>query len=250
MKENIKNSFDCGSVFYDEYNDIQEKTGDELLKVIVNDIFLNHYQKKIKVLDLGCGTGEFSLKILENINVDSMTLVDLSQKMIEKSQKKIKSKVANFEIRDFDFYNNFRKFDLIVSNMALHWSENTETLLGRIVENINKKCKVLFSVPNNQSFGNLRKIFEEKDRKFIFNQFPESNKLLRFLKKKKCSFEINEITLKKKYNSPLDFLKEIKIIGANSKTNERKENIFFLRSFNKKEIIIDYKISLYLITKR
>ena len=52
MKENIKNSFDCGSVFYDEYNDIQEKTGDELLKVIVNDIFLNHYQKKIKVLDL------------------------------------------------------------------------------------------------------------------------------------------------------------------------------------------------------
>ena len=57
-------------------------------------------EKKLNILDLGCGTGEFSKKIIKNLRVESIELIDLSSEMIKIS----KSKIRNISSKSFDSY--------------------------------------------------------------------------------------------------------------------------------------------------
>jgi len=76
------------------------------------------------VLDVGCGAGNYALKLLEQIpNLDA-TLVDLSQPMLERAKERVKQATAGDittiqgDIREISLPDN--KFDVILAAAVLH----------------------------------------------------------------------------------------------------------------------------------
>lgn len=251
MKNNIKNAFDLGAKNYDNYSQVQKKISKKIL-YILNEYnkLVNFNKKEINVLDLGCGTGDFSVQILNNFKIKYIEVVDLSNKMIKLAKTKIKFSNFKSSVSDFDEYSDFKKFDLIISNMALHWSENIYLLIDKIIKKIKCGCIFLFSVPNSLCFNSFQKIFKDNDNKFIINEFPDFKIIEKIIDKQLLKFKIENFLEKKEFKDPLCFFRELKLLGANSKINKKKHSIFFLRNLINKPVIVDYNVSIFLIVKR
>lgn len=74
---------------------------------------------RIRVIDLGCGTGTVALAILRALPSADLTCLDLAENMIVMA----KSKLANYQQVDYvvgDFKDFDGEYDAIVSSLALH----------------------------------------------------------------------------------------------------------------------------------
>ncbi|MDC3091506.1 methyltransferase domain-containing protein [Rickettsiales bacterium] len=253
MKNKIKRSFDHGSRHYDKHNEIQNLAGKELIDFFFMNLTKEqidiYNKKKLTILDLGCGTGEFSMRIIKNFKVESIELMDLSSEMIKVSKSKIKNTSSKFFTKDFDAYNGYEKFDMIVSNMSLHWSLDINKLCRSIASALKPSSIFLFSVPNNQSFMNLKNVFSLYGRDFSLNDLPSRDILSDFKSNDSFSFETQSIRLLKKFKNPLYFFYDLKKIGANAPTKIKQRNLFFLKKLKNFSLEADYNISCYMIKK-
>ena len=84
------------------------------------------------LLDVGCGAGNFSLRVLGEGNYDSLTLLDLSQNMLDRAMQRIAAahavdvdiKSHQVDIRDFDLA--AESFDVVVAGAVLHHLRSDE----------------------------------------------------------------------------------------------------------------------------
>lgn len=96
---------------------------------------------KPKVLDLGAGTGIFSEFILKRYPEASLTLIDISEKMLEISKLRFKNKTnIKYIFEDYLSYNFNEKYDIIISSLSIHHLMDKEKF------ELFKKC---YSLLNN-----------------------------------------------------------------------------------------------------
>ena len=80
--------------------------------------------KATNVLDLGCGAGNYTLKILSKVPNLNATLIDLSQNMLDKAHERVsevttgKVETIQGDIRDIELPKNH--FDIILAGAVLH----------------------------------------------------------------------------------------------------------------------------------
>ena len=244
IKEKISNCFDHSSESYENNAFIQKIVCKELVKFYLDSKSFN-FSEPVRALDLGSGTGLLSSQFQKIEKFGQLHLIDISKKMIDLAKKKMTDSFISFEINDFDHYKNFDKFNLIFSNMALHWSSAFEKLFLKLLDSLPNYGVLLISIPNSSSFKSLKKI----SLKNLMNQLPREKKILNLIKKKKYFFKHKEIILKKKYDKPISFFYDLRKIGANARLNgKKKKNLFSLRNNNLK-ISVDYSISFFFIRK-
>ncbi|MFI1770214.1 class I SAM-dependent methyltransferase [Thalassobellus citreus] len=76
------------------------------------------------LLDIGCGAGNYSLKMLTKIADLNCTLVDLSRPMLNKAKERVSAKTTSTveiiqgDIREVDLKDN--RFDIILAGAVLH----------------------------------------------------------------------------------------------------------------------------------
>lgn len=76
------------------------------------------------LLDIGCGAGNWSIKLLGKIPRMSVTLLDLSRPMLDRAQQRVSAagagavKTLQGDVREMDFAEE--SFDLIVAGAVLH----------------------------------------------------------------------------------------------------------------------------------
>ena len=77
--------------------------------------------KKICVLDVGCGTGTIAQQVKTAFPNAQVHCIDIADKMLQVAQAKL-SKVEDvtYEVVDFTHYNFNKTYDVIVSSLALH----------------------------------------------------------------------------------------------------------------------------------
>jgi len=120
--------------------------------------FNNRNIVNTKVLEIGCGTGNFAQYFL-NRNVDSYVGIDISDGMIKQAEKKIVDKRANFFCSSIEDYldikiKNNEKYDMIFSFSVVHHIFN----LDLFMQNIKKVLKpngvyLAIHEPNSHDFG-------------------------------------------------------------------------------------------------
>jgi tRNA (cmo5U34)-methyltransferase len=93
------------------------------LELIAEAAAATHPQART-LLDVGCGAGNYSLKVLERLPNLEVTLVDLSQPMLDRAQERISAVVRRgvhtlqADVREVEL--GAAKFDLIVAAAVLH----------------------------------------------------------------------------------------------------------------------------------
>src|SRR5262245_1476533 len=100
----------------------------------------------LKVVDLGCGTGELTRQLAGKLLESDGTGIDSSLQMLEKA-----STLAGPFLR-FIQGNQSQltgEWDLIFSNAALHWSENHAALLPYLYGRLKPGGQIAVQVPSN-----------------------------------------------------------------------------------------------------
>ncbi len=113
----------------------------ELITGAVQNI--NH--KAREVLDIGCGAGNYTLKMLSKVANLNCTLVDLSEPMLNRAKERVSVatsgaiKTIQGDIRNIDFAG--QKFDIILAGAVLHHlrdDEDWETTFQKLYSLLNE----------------------------------------------------------------------------------------------------------------
>lgn len=75
---------------------------------------------KIKVIDLGAGTGLFTSKVAEVYPDWEYTLIDISEKMLDEAKKRFSNNSVNYIVQDYINEPIDSEYDLIISALSIH----------------------------------------------------------------------------------------------------------------------------------
>lgn len=106
-------------------------------------------KSSLKIVDLGCGTGELTRK-LSDVFPESDTLgIDSSAEMLVSAANFTNQETRFVQASIEDFIQGAEKFDLVFSNAALQWIDDHETLLPKIISLVNTGGQLAIQVPSN-----------------------------------------------------------------------------------------------------
>ncbi len=191
VKNKIQNFYDNIAPIFDEEQEALSLVRIPERKIITEtlDKILNSNQK---VLEIGAGTGRFTLMIASRVN--HITAVDISQNMLNQMARKIEK--SNFEnikqihggFMEIDFKN---QFDLIVSFSAIEYIKEKEALFRKISSLLKPGGKLILTMPHDT-------FFRWWDR--LFNYFRQKVFISAYTKKKirqlHISNGLNEVEIK------------------------------------------------------
>jgi len=102
----------------------------------------------MRVVDLGCGTGELTRELHRQLGARETLGIDSSDAMLEKSRGPAAEGVR-FEKRDIAAFSAPGAYDLVFSNAALHWVPDHEALLARLTAALAADGQIAIQVPVN-----------------------------------------------------------------------------------------------------
>ena len=243
LKKKIQKSFDKSSSVYDSNAKLQVDVLKKMFNFFASENGFSDNFENVNFLDLGCGTGECAKLFSDKLKPKKIHLLDISKEMLKNSQKKFLKQNVILEQSDFDDFKSFQNFNFITSNMSFHWSCDFHKLFSRMVNSVHCGSIILISFPSSVEIINS----EGTDNDLI-NNFPDSNLLGESLDKKQIIFKEKKLKFTEKFNSELEFLKSLKMIGANVSNKTKNKKIFYLRR-NFKKINVKYKIQVIFLRK-
>jgi trans-aconitate 2-methyltransferase len=125
----------------------------------------------LKVVDLGCGTGELTRQLADALPDSDVTGIDSSPQMLKKAAAFAS---PNLRFQQEDQAELTDEWDLIFSNAALHWSENHAELIPNLYRKLNPGGQIAVQVPSNFSHIShqlIRETASEEPFKSILNGF-------------------------------------------------------------------------------
>lgn len=103
---------------------------------------------RMRVVDLGCGTGELTRELHENLGAEETLGIDNSETMLLKAGS-FGGEMLRFEEGNIEAFVTDKPFDLIFSNAALHWVPDHEQLFVRLTRFLSADGQLAVQMPDN-----------------------------------------------------------------------------------------------------
>jgi trans-aconitate 2-methyltransferase len=107
----------------------------------------------MRIIDLGCGTGELTRELHEQLGAAETLGIDSSSSMLAKASP---SPNLHFQLADIATFESDRPFDLVFSNAALHWLPDHEALFTRLVSLLAPNGQLAVQMPANHDHPSHR----------------------------------------------------------------------------------------------
>lgn len=198
--KSIKAAFNKASIHYDTASCIQKNTGQRLIQQLPQTRFSH-------VMDLGCGTGYTTQQLAKQIKFTHLDAIDIADAMIETANSRNDMPTIKFNIGSFDKL-SANTYNLIFSNMALHWSAEFFVTLANISAALMSNGIVAFSIPIVGTFDELRPYFNVRE-------FYTQNSVVNMLHQ--SGFNLKKIHCYKEsqsFDNSLNALRSLKKTGA------------------------------------
>lgn len=180
-----------------------------------------------RILELGCGTGRLTRKIVEIFPNTRITAVDISSQMTEATLANCHN--VDVILADAESYicDLSEPYDLIISNAAVQWFRNIEETLGHAYRLLSDGGLLAIATFGENTFCELRESFDmayagtgRKKINHVIDIYPIYKLHANFPKA-----EIVQENIKQYFNDVRTFLRSIQDAGAvNSTDNKRPLN--------------------------
>ncbi len=101
----------------------------------------------MRIVDLGCGTGELTSMLHSHVHASETVGIDSSEQMLAKAPRNISG--LRFEKQSIADFAGAQEWDLIFSNAALHWLPDHEAHFRRIAKGLRSGGQLAFQMPAN-----------------------------------------------------------------------------------------------------
>lgn len=213
----IISAFDKAADSYDECAFIQHKVADGLIASLIP------WKEAVPpgpILEVGCGTGFVTEKLINQFSDREILVTDASEKMLEKCRENLKhtgkdlSKIT-FQVLNADEYESGddESYGLIISGSTPHWFKDTALGLQNLSEALNPGGIMLCSFPGNHSFPNWYENCLELGLPHTANPLPDVEEVVVKLSMGPMQIDYYENDLYKEFESSLDFFRNLKKTG-------------------------------------
>jgi trans-aconitate 2-methyltransferase len=103
----------------------------------------------MEVVDLGCGTGELTARLAALLPASRVTGIDTSAAMLARAGA-LATPALRFRQEAIASLDG--SWDLIFSNAVLHWLDDHEALIPRLVSHLAPGGQLVVQIPNNTAF--------------------------------------------------------------------------------------------------
>lgn len=209
-KSLVKRNFSRFAGRYDGYSSVQQRAGQRLINGLGSEMFR-------QILDIGCGTGNYTLLLREKFPRADIKAVDFSSSMIEVAANKLAGQQIEFAVADAELMALNRRFDLITSNACFQWFGNLERAIENYKGAIENGGVVLFSIFGPKTFARLRDAISrllKKEISISSNDFLDADGLTAILKKNFNNISVEEQIFEETYPSVRQLLSTIKYTGT------------------------------------
>jgi len=129
--------------------DVYNKFKQERFGPFYDLIKLVKVKSDLKVIDLGCGTGELTRKLGDALPGTKVLGIDSSREMLNDAAAFENEQVSFLKRSIEEQLNSDDRWDLIFSNAAIQWLDNHKTLFPRIISRLNPGGQLVIQVPSN-----------------------------------------------------------------------------------------------------
>ncbi|MGE5197600.1 MAG: malonyl-ACP O-methyltransferase BioC [Deltaproteobacteria bacterium] len=194
---------------YDAYADVQKRSAAQLLA------FTPESSRCMKILEIGCGTGNLTLLLRERFKYAEIKAIDISEKMVEVAAKKLNGKGVKFIIADAETIILDEGFDLIASNACFQWFDDLENALLKYCGLLNEGGTLLFSMFGPSTFGELNAALTNTFRRASTSSvnFYAKEKITGILKRGLKAVKVGETEYRESFPSLRELLNRVKYTG-------------------------------------
>ena len=212
-KEKIASSFSRSAERYDEFAAVQKRLAGEMVAGLPP-----LRADRLKVLDIGSGTGEVAFLLAERFRGASIKGCDIALGMVRKAINKNRFPNVNFEVADAESlpYAD-AEFDLVVSSTTLQWVDDLKKAYAEASRVLKPGGYFAFVTFGPKTLSELKRSYKtafdaEADYLHVYKNMRELASLLR-----STGFEVlrnNSDTTREFYPDFKTFFRSLKGLGA------------------------------------
>jgi malonyl-CoA O-methyltransferase len=172
------------------------------------------------ILEIGCGTGFLTKKLIQHFPDKEFIITDVSPGMLDFCKKELDkdgllSGKIQFEVLDANTFKATEpEFAMVISNFAPQWFKDTALVLEELSKSILPGGLLLCSFPGNHTFEQWYEQCLQLGLPYTANPMPEVEEVVVKLSMGPLQIDYYENDLFEKFDSSLSFFKHLKAIGA------------------------------------
>jgi malonyl-CoA O-methyltransferase len=150
-KNKIRQCFNRAAATYDQRSYPQQMIGNNLINLVGK-----YLSNSATVIDLGCGSGIVTEQLALRLRYQAFHAIDLSDQLISLAHTRLNPLAIQTSQQDFENLNfQSNLFNLVFSNMSLHWVHEFYQMLLNINNAMAKDGMLAFTVPLPGTFTEL-----------------------------------------------------------------------------------------------
>ena len=110
---------------------------------------------ELKILDIGCGTGQLIKEISDQYTKVNYLGIDVAENMIEVAKKNNKGKNVKFKTSSIESFESNEKYDIIICTHAFPYFPNKQEMIKKMAGLCNKKGQVIIVNSSTNSLKDL-----------------------------------------------------------------------------------------------
>lgn len=209
-KGTVIRNFSRYAHLYDKYADIQRLAAGKLIDRLNGSKFEN-------ILELGCGTGNYTRLLKDRFGHASIKAVDISAEMIGIAARKLRKSDIEFIVCDAEYIELSERQNLITASSVFQWFEDIEGAIAKYKKTLVDDGVIAFSFFGPSTFQELNislgralnSSLDVSSRNFFGKKALEA-----ILKRHLREVAVEEVIVKERYPSLMELLNKIRYTGA------------------------------------